>query len=769
MAIEVGTLLISMQADLARLSADMGKATKTVDDAMGRIKRSADIATKALGLIGVGVSVGALSNLVKRTADFADGMGKAAQKAGTTVEALSGLAYAGELADVGLEQIQTGLGQLSQKLEAAKGGSKEAAELFAKLKLDPKNFKDSAEALAAIADRFAAMPDGIAKTALAKDIGKAWVELIPLLNSGSIGIRQATAEAERFGLIVTGSAAKAAEEFNDNVTRLQSMLKGFGVSIAQDAIGPLNALVGAFIDVRIEQNKLDKSKVTDFAESIAIGFARLADVLTVIPTLIKAVSGSFNVVYQDILTLNAGLKLTRPETIAAELLAGRSPLEEFKKQLAERNRVLLDANETYFRLWNDPANKYEQAFLNRLKGGQSGSSPQGGASGGEPFTPGTPTDPDAKQRELDKLTEAQQNYMSSVAALGDKVFELNAVERSKVDILQDELDAMVRMPPAIREVMQAQIDQARASATSAEELERLTALMASVQESDDAQSARDKDFSENYDDTLRQIEDLNIQLIASDKERARKQLEVEHDRLIAMIAMNADASEEQKEIWIEAENERYEVAKKVLEKDLAKTKDYMKELGATFTSAFEDAIAGGKKFGDVLAGLAQDIERMLTRRFITDPLMKGLEGAVLDPLSQWFGGLFANADGGVYAGAGIGAYSGTIVDRPTVFPFARGIGLMGEAGPEAILPLKRGSDGKLGISGSGGANVTVNLIEAPGNGGQVNQTQQADGSLTIDVMVEQIEGKMGRNIAKGTGLAPMLEKRYGLNRTGGSY
>ena len=63
----------------------------------------------------------------------------------------------------------------------------------------------------------------------------------------------------------------------------------------------------------------------------------------------------------------------------------------------------------------------------------------------------------------------------------------------------------------------------------------------------------------------------------------------------------------------------------------------------------------------------------------------------------------------------------------------------------------------------------MNLIEAPGNGGQVNQTQQADGSLTIDVMVEQIEGKMGRNIAKGVGLAPTIEKRYGLNRAGGNY
>ncbi|PRV60072.1 phage tail tape measure protein [Salmonella enterica subsp. enterica serovar Weltevreden] len=78
-----------------------------------------------------------------------------------------------------------------------------------------------------------------------------------------------------------------------------------------------------------------------------------------------------------------------------------------------------------------------------------------------------------------------------------------------------------------------------------------------------------------------------------------------------------------------------------------------------------------------------------------------------------------NADGGVYRSAGLSqysgsivnrptffafAYSGSIVNRPTFFAFAKGAGVMGEAGPEAILPLRRGADGKLGVvaAGSGG-------------------------------------------------------------------
>jgi hypothetical protein len=87
------------------------------------------------------------------------------------------------------------------------------------------------------------------------------------------------------------------------------------------------------------------------------------------------------------------------------------------------------------------------------------------------------------------------------------------------------------------------------------------------------------------------------------------------------------------------------------------------------------------------------------------------------------------------------------------------------------LPLSRGRNGKLGVQAEvgGGAPVTVNvnLIESPGNGGQVSQRQDESG-LTIDVMVEKIENMMGRNISRGSGLAPVIERRYALNRAGGN-
>lgn len=87
------------------------------------------------------------------------------------------------------------------------------------------------------------------------------------------------------------------------------------------------------------------------------------------------------------------------------------------------------------------------------------------------------------------------------------------------------------------------------------------------------------------------------------------------------------------------------------------------------------------------------------------PAVEGINSLISAGLSGLGAALFPNALGGVYSGPGISAYSGQVVNSPTLFPFAKGIGLMGEAGPEAIMPLKRGPDGRLGVQAAGGGNT----------------------------------------------------------------
>ncbi|EMM6514558.1 phage tail tape measure protein [Enterobacter ludwigii] len=93
-------------------------------------------------------------------------------------------------------------------------------------------------------------------------------------------------------------------------------------------------------------------------------------------------------------------------------------------------------------------------------------------------------------------------------------------------------------------------------------------------------------------------------------------------------------------------------------------------------------------------------------------------------------GLQLNAKGGAYASASLSAYSNSIVRSPTYFAFAKGAGLMGEAGPEAIMPLTRSADGSLGVRVTGAQT-------APGGGGEIHITQHINVSGNGDTALKQ--------------------------------
>ncbi|HIE6452251.1 TPA: phage tail tape measure protein [Serratia marcescens] len=119
-------------------------------------------------------------------------------------------------------------------------------------------------------------------------------------------------------------------------------------------------------------------------------------------------------------------------------------------------------------------------------------------------------------------------------------------------------------------------------------------------------------------------------------------------------------------------------------------------------------------------------------------------------------GYVPNAKGGVYASPSLSAFSGQIVSNPTLFAFARGAGLMGEAGPEAIMPLKRGADGSLGVRAIGGGQqpaAAPNVYITIENGGTVSS--QADpgwgefGKQMGNIAAQESQKVINRNLMPG--------------------
>ncbi|CAI0695916.1 Phage-related minor tail protein [Serratia entomophila] len=119
-------------------------------------------------------------------------------------------------------------------------------------------------------------------------------------------------------------------------------------------------------------------------------------------------------------------------------------------------------------------------------------------------------------------------------------------------------------------------------------------------------------------------------------------------------------------------------------------------------------------------------------------------------------GYVPNARGGVYASPSLSAYSGQVVSSPTLFAFARGAGLMGEAGPEAIMPLKRGADGSLGVRAIGGgqqAAAAPNVYITIENGGNVSTQADAGwgefGKQMGNIAAQESQKVINRNLMPG--------------------
>jgi phage-related minor tail protein len=131
------------------------------------------------------------------------------------------------------------------------------------------------------------------------------------------------------------------------------------------------------------------------------------------------------------------------------------------------------------------------------------------------------------------------------------------------------------------------------------------------------------------------------------------------------------------------------------------------------TSAFTQAVRGGKQFDDVLKSLALKLSDLAVKS-----AFKSVAGGLSGGLSSIFSGLFGGAGSGQISLNAMGAIkpfaTGGVIGAPTYFPLSNGgLGLAGEAGPEAIVPLARGADGRLGVAMAGPAaapNVTVQIM-----------------------------------------------------------
>lgn len=317
---------------------------------------------------------------------------------------------------------------------------------------------------------------------------------------------------------------------------------------------------------------------------------------------------------------------------------------------------------------------------------------------------------------LTGLNSLQQQRLKGLAAELDK---LNALQKASEDAVK--LSAFRAAQDKANQSMQAGFDQDLAGMGRGDQLrERLRANLALRQQY--AQDVANLNEQFNTNQISKSLYEQETQLLG---QNLAQRLAMQQAYFDQVDQYQADWTNGATSAW---ENYRDSAA------DVAGQTQSM--FAKAFTGA-EDALTqfvrtGKLSFKSLTNSIIEDLIRIQMRKALAGVVSAAAGGGFMSGMASLFqadGGAWNN---GVQMFAKGGAFTNSIVDRPTLFPFAKGTGLMGEAGPEAIMPLTRGPDGALGVRAHGGGDTSA--ASAPSPVPSIYQTFHVNGDVSQDTL-----------------------------------
>lgn len=250
----IGALRVNLGLNSAGFTSGMAKSKMTVKD-FGRQATAAFLGVAA-------VAAGAFAK-VMGAAQKADEMFKSSQSLGVPIEDLGRLAHGAEMSGSSFEGLSKGVRKASQTIQQAiDGATNEGAAALANLGIELQDTQGKTRGVSDVildmADKFKNMPDGVNKTAIAMAVfGRSGTELIPFLNQGSEAIKEMGDEAERLGLVFSEKTGRAAEIFNDNISRLTKSFGGLWNRVLANVIPAMAQFTTKVVTATTEGGKFD--------------------------------------------------------------------------------------------------------------------------------------------------------------------------------------------------------------------------------------------------------------------------------------------------------------------------------------------------------------------------------------------------------------------------------------------------------------------------------------------------------------------------------
>ena len=304
----------------AKAEGAVERQSKRTSASWGRMAAKAGLAVAAIGT-GITLAVRGQLNEI-------DKLAKSAQQIGIPVEHLSQMQHAAELSGVSMAELETGLRRLSQNMV-------QDADKFAALGIAVRDangeMRPTIDVMDDLADVMAAMPDGAEKTALAMDLmGRSGANLIPMFNDGADAIRQMRDEADRLGLTISQDTAEAAQNFNDNITRLTGAGRGFWRMISAELAPTLEKFSGIVVDL---VNKF--GEMSPRMRGILSNGALMLAVMAPLVAVVGAFAGAVALIGGPALAVAAGIAAITAAAIAfwPEIKAAGQAVYDFAESI----------------------------------------------------------------------------------------------------------------------------------------------------------------------------------------------------------------------------------------------------------------------------------------------------------------------------------------------------------------------------------------------------------------------------------------------------
>lgn len=739
----LGTLTIDLIAKVGGFVAGMDKAERSSVKWRKQVENDVKAAGSAVASMGIAAAGAAIAvstagfALLKSTSEQITETDRWAKSLRMSTQDLIAWQFAAEKAGVSGDQIADIFKDIGDKIgDAVLNKSGEAVDALDSLGLSAEKLSKSSpdRQLLAIGEALSKIGTNAEKTTILESLGNDLSKLLPLFDNNNEKLKQFLQLAKDYGIAPSPESIndllKVGEIFQD----LESQVNGLKVDIAAGL---------AKVDLSPLQDGLNDLKKTFTDPAVLDGLAKLVGGIAELVSWMGRASVGLGALVDNFLggqqiaiTASRSEVERRIRNLEADLndkgfFAGVNRLgmdtDAKEKELATLKASLIDLNK-------------EQAGLNLTKPSANPFINLGGYALPTGTSNGKQA-PDAAAKKLENAFKATElSYLRQISLIdttGKKSAEvteqqklqfdiadgklsgLNDTQSQRLELLATEVDRLNSVKKANEENLKVAEFVATLQAQNANTAASLTADIAGAGLSDKARD-RMREMLGIQADYLDQQRELERQYQSGDiesKDLYDRKTAALNDALQQRLAMQQDYYQKLDTLqgdwlagatnglanWIDSASDYYSQASNLVESTLD-----------GFVDNLSEALAGNKvDWEDWSMSVLQSLQKILLNAMLVNSI-KSLSGTDFMSMFSFGAGTAGgstpsgayssaassvrlNAKGGVYESADLSRFSNGIVSSPTLFAFAKGAGLMGEAGPEAIMPLTRASDGSLGV------------------------------------------------------------------------